>query len=63
MRSGENEIPGSMTDLIQAGVLTPDGVDEDGGILLEIDWDKLKAYSEEIYLFFREAEMNAQMIQ
>jgi hypothetical protein len=64
MRSDSGrEIPVSMTDLIEAGVLKIDGVDEDGGILLEIDWDALRAYNEEVYLYLREAEMYGEMIQ
>jgi hypothetical protein len=64
MRSDSGrEIPGSMTDLIEAGILKVDGVDVDGGILLELDWDALRAYSEDLYLYFREAEMNGEMIQ
>ena len=62
MRNGNgNEI--SMNDLIEAGVLSIDGVDTDGGILLEIDWDVLKEYDEDLYLRFREAEMMGEMIQ
>ena len=62
MRNGNgNEI--SMNDLIEAGVLSIDGVDTDGGILLGIVWDVLKEYDEVLYLRFREAEMMGEMIQ
>lgn len=57
------ENPVSMTDLMDAGVLKIDSVDEDGSILLELDWDALRAYDEEVYLYLREAEMNGEMIQ
>lgn len=55
--------PVTMGDLIDADILKIDSVDEDGGILLELDWDKLREYSEELYLIFREAEMTGEMIQ
>jgi hypothetical protein len=57
------ENPVSMTDLMDAGVLKIDSVDEDGSILLELDWDALRVYDEEVYLYLREAEMNGEMIQ
>jgi hypothetical protein len=59
--NGEEQ-PISMTDLVLAGVLILDGADEEG-ILFELDWDRLKEYSEDLYLYFREAEMNGEMIQ
>lgn len=55
------EKPVSMTDLIMAGVLVLDGADEEG-IFFEIDWDKLKEYSEDLYLYFREAEMMGELV-
>lgn len=54
--------PISMTDLVLAGVLILDGADEEG-IFFQLDWDRLKEYDEELYLYFREAEMNGEMIQ
>lgn len=57
------ENPVSMTDLMDAGILRIDSMDEDGSVLLELDWDALKAYNEEVYLYLREAEMNGEMIQ
>ncbi len=62
MRSDNGEEkPVSMTDLVMAGVLVLDGADEEG-IFFEIDWDKLQAYSMELYLYFREAEMMGELI-
>ncbi|QMP84257.1 hypothetical protein HUN41_00146 [Streptomyces phage Coruscant] len=55
--------PVTMNDLIDAGVLEVDGIDDDGGFLLELHWEKLKEYSIELYLKFREAEMTGEMIQ
>lgn len=57
------ENPVSMTDLMDAGILKIDSMDEDGGVLLELDWDALRAFDEEVYLYLREAEMNGEMIQ
>lgn len=57
------ENPVTITDLMNAGILRIDSVDEDGGILLELDWDALKAYDIEVYYYLREAEMNGEMIQ
>lgn len=57
------ENPVSMTDLMDAGILRIDSMDEDGSVLLELDWDALKVYNEEVYLYLREAEMNGEMIQ
>ncbi len=59
----EDGSPVTMNDLIDAGILEIDGVDFDGGFLLALDWDKLREYSEELYLKFREAEMTGEMIQ
>jgi hypothetical protein len=56
-----NEQPVSMSDLVMAGVLVLDGADEEG-VFFEIDWDKLKEYSEELYLYFREAEMMGELV-
>jgi hypothetical protein len=55
--------PVTINDLLDAGVVEVDGIDVDGGFLLALDWDKLKLYSEELYLRFREAEMTGEMIQ
>lgn len=64
MRSDSGrENPVTMTDLMMAGILRIDSVEDDGSILLELDWDMLHAYNEDAYLYLREAEMNGEMIQ
>lgn len=54
---------GVMTELILAGILQIEEVEENGDMLLSLDWDKLYEYSPEIYLYLKTAELNGQMIQ
>ncbi|UMO76317.1 hypothetical protein SEA_TOMAS_147 [Streptomyces phage Tomas] len=53
----------TMTELMDAGILRIDSVEETGDVLLELDWDALREYDMEVYLYLREAEMNGEMIQ
>lgn len=53
---------GIMTELILAGIMQLDGMDEEG-VLLTFDWDKLYDYDPQIYLYLKTAELNGQMIQ
>ena len=57
------ENPVTMTELMDAGILRIDSVEETGDVLLELDWDALREYDMEVYLYLREAEMNGEMIQ
>ncbi|QNN98374.1 hypothetical protein SEA_LILMARTIN_141 [Streptomyces phage LilMartin] len=54
---------GVMTDLVLAGILQIEEVEENGDILLSLDWEKLYEYDSNIYYYLREAELNGEMIQ
>jgi hypothetical protein len=54
---------GVMTELILAGILQIEEVEENGDILLSIDWEALYGYNPDIYYYLREAELNGEMIQ
>ncbi|QNO12549.1 hypothetical protein SEA_MULCHMANSION_142 [Streptomyces phage MulchMansion] len=54
---------GVMTDLVLAGILQIEEVEENGDILLSLDWEKLYKYDSSIYYYLREAELNGEMIQ
>ena len=54
---------GVMTDLMLQGILQIEEVEENGDILLSLDWDRLYEYDSNIYYYLREAELNGQMIQ
>jgi hypothetical protein len=54
---------GVMTELMLQGILQIEEADENGDILLSLDWDALYEYNPEIYLYLRSAELNGQMIQ
>lgn len=62
--SDENgEATGLMTELILMGILQIEEADEEGNILLSLDWDALYDYDPEVYAYMRTAELNGQMIQ
>ncbi|ASR76554.1 hypothetical protein SEA_TRIBUTE_141 [Streptomyces phage Tribute] len=54
---------GIMTELVLRGILQVEEVEENGDILLSLDWDALYEYNPDIYLYLRTAELNGQMIQ
>ncbi|QJD50877.1 hypothetical protein KNV00_gp142 [Streptomyces phage Bmoc] len=54
---------GVMTDLVLAGILQIEEIEENGDILLSLDWEKLYEYDSNIYYYLREAELNGEMIQ
>ncbi|UEM46913.1 hypothetical protein SEA_TARGARYEN_142 [Streptomyces phage Targaryen] len=54
---------GIMTELILQGILQIQEVDENGDVLLSLDWDALYEYNSDVYLYLRTAELNGQMIQ
>lgn len=52
-----------MTQLMLEGILQIEEVDENGDILLSLDWDRLYEYDSNVYYYLREAELNGEMIQ
>lgn len=52
-----------MTQLMLEGILQIEEADENGDILLSLDWDKLYEYDSNVYYYLREAELNGEMIQ
>lgn len=54
---------GVMTELILAGILQIEEMEESGDILLSLNWEALYEYNPDIYYYLREAELNGEMIQ